>query len=278
MRGIVRGNSEGWALCHGSLEPHTIRREVSVAEAESSVVGIVGGGVMGAGIAMSFAQAGYEVIVRDLSDESLARTRHAMRHGRFGWDRAVQLGKFTQVETEEFAGRMTYTVDLAPLASAGLIVEAIPEYVDLKRELFAELDEVAAEDAIFATNTSGFSIGDLAMAVARRDRFLGMHWFSPANVMRLVELIYTPQTSEETLTRVEEICASLGKTSIRVKDAPGAYGFVANRVAYAAMAEAQKIVEAGIATPEDIDTAMKLGYNWAAGPFEVLKGRQTGWG
>jgi 3-hydroxyacyl-CoA dehydrogenase len=201
-----------------------------------------------------------------------------MQHGRFGWARAVQLGKFTAAETETFAARVACTVDLASLAEAGLIIEAVPEYEDLKRSIFAELDAIAGEQAIFATNTSGFSIGDLAMAVGRRDRFIGMHWFSPANVMRLVELIYTPETSEETLATVETICATLGKTSIRVKDAPGTYGFVANRIAYAAMAEAQKIVEAGIATPEDVDTAMKLGYNWAAGPFEVLKGRQTGWG
>lgn len=242
-----------------------------------SKVGVVGGGVMGAGIAMTFAQAGYHVTVREISAEALERTRHALRHGRFGWGRAVQLGKFTESDVERFSARITLTLDLHALADAGLIIEAVPEYEDLKREVFAELDAIAGERTVFATNTSGFSITGLALAVARRDRFLGMHWFSPANVMRLVELIYTPETSEDTLALVEAVCTQVGKTTIRVKDAPGTYGFVANRIAYAAMAEAQKIVEAGIASATDVDTAMKLGYNWPAGPFEVLKGRQTGW-
>lgn len=240
-------------------------------------VGVVGGGVMGAGIAMTFAQAGYPVVVRDISTEALERTRHTMRHGRFGWGRAVQLGKFTESDIDRFASRVTLTLDLGALADAGLIIEAVPEYEDLKRSVFAELDSIAKPETIFATNTSGFSITELGRSVARRDRFLGMHWFSPANVMKLVEIVYTPETSEEAIALVEAICLQIGKTSIRVKDAPGTYGFVANRIAYAAMAEAQKIVEAGIATPADVDAAMKLGYNWAAGPFEVLRGRQTGW-
>jgi len=240
-------------------------------------VGIAGGGVMGGGIAISFAQAGYPTTIRDISGEQIEKTKGTIRSGRFGWDGAVERGKYTREEVEQFFGRLTFTTTLQDLAAADLVIEAIPEDLELKKKVWAELDRVVQPAAVFATNTSGFDIASLSQAVQRRGRFIGMHWFSPANIMKLVELVYTPETSPETIDLMEEICRRIGKTSVRVKDAPGSYGFIANRVYFAAVAEARKIVEAGIATAEDIDTAMKLGYNWPAGPLEMFRGARSGW-
>lgn len=240
-------------------------------------VGIAGGGVMGGGIAMTFAQHGYRTIVRDISDDAVARTKATVEHGRFGWEGAVDRGKFTRAEADAFARNLAYTADAHALADCDLVIEAVPEDEEIKKKVWAELDAIVKPSAIFATNTSGFAISALNQAVARRDRFIGMHWFSPANIMKLVELVSAPETSEECLTAMEEVCRRIGKTSVRVKDAPGSYGFIANRIYFAAVAEARKIAEAGIATAEDIDTAMKLGYNWPSGPLEMFRGARSGW-
>jgi 3-hydroxybutyryl-CoA dehydrogenase len=240
-------------------------------------VGIAGGGVMGGGIAMTFAQSGYTTIVLDISEEQLARTQEAIGRGRFGWDGAVERGRYTRQEVDQFLARLSFTIDTSALAPVDLVIEAVPEDLELKRKVWAELDTVVQPGAVFASNTSGFDITSLNQAVERRDRFIGMHWFSPANIMKLVELIYAPDTSTETLELMEQICSRIGKTSVRVKDAPGSYGFVANRIYYAAVAEARKIVESGIASAEDVDTAMKLGYNWPAGPLEMFRGARSGW-
>ncbi len=244
---------------------------------EIKSVGIVGGGVMGGGIAMTFAQAGYAVIIRDISDEQIEKTKGTIQRGRFGWDGAVERGKYTGDEVEQFAGRLTFTTGLEDLAGVDLVIEAVPEDLDLKKQVWSELDRVIKPEAVFATNTSGFDIESLSQAVERRDRFIGMHWFSPANIMKVVELVYTPATSEGTIELMEDVCRRIGRTSVRVKDAPGSYGFIANRVYFAAVAEARKIVEAGIATAEDVDTAMRLGYNWPSGPLEMFRGAQSGW-
>lgn len=242
-------------------------------------VGILGGGVMGAGIAMTFVQAGFPVVVRDVSEEALARTRQRMLEGRFGWRRGVEMGKFSQAQVEEFLARLRLTTELGELAGVDLVIEAVPEDEELKKRVWAEMDRLVKPEAIFATNTSGFAISSLNQAVSpeRRKRFLGMHWFSPANIMKLVELVYTEETAPEVVAAMEELCRRIGKTSIRVKDAPGTYGFVANRVFFAAVAEARKIVEAGIATAEAVDTAMKLGFNWPSGPLEMFRGARSGW-
>ncbi len=244
---------------------------------EIKKVGIAGGGVMGGGIAMTFVQHGYAVVIRDISDEAVAHTRSTVQHGRFGWEGAVDRGKFTRGQVDAFANNLSFTTDVEGLSDCDLIIEAVPEDEELKKKVWAELDSRVKPAAIFATNTSGFAIGSLNQAVSRRDRFIGMHWFSPANIMKLVELVHAPETSEECIATMEETCRRIGRTSVRVKDAPGSYGFIANRVYFAAVAEGRKIAEAGLATPEDIDTAMKLGYNWPSGPLEMFRGARSGW-
>jgi 3-hydroxybutyryl-CoA dehydrogenase len=149
--------------------------------------------------------------------------------------------------------------------------------MDLKRSVFSELDAIVKRDAIFASNTSGFSISELNKAVSRKDRFVGFHWFSPAFIMKIIEVVYAPETSEETIRTMEDVGRRLDKTTIRVKDAPGKYGFVANRIYFAMVAEARKVLEEGIASAEDINTAMKLGFNWPVGPLEMTAGARKGW-
>ena len=241
------------------------------------LIGVMGGGVMGGGIAQSCAVAGYEVRVRDLTDELGEKTRSGIVEGRFGLRGAVERQKLTQQQMDEALARLTLTTDLGELRDADLIVEAVPEDLELKKKVFAELDRLVKPEAVFATNTSGFAISDLNQAVARKDRFIGMHWFSPAFVMRLIEIISAPETGEETIRLLEEVGAKLGKETVRVKDAPGKYGFVGNRIYFAAVAEARRVAEEGVASVADINKAMRFGFNWPTGPLEMAAGARKGW-
>src|SRR5207244_4512442 len=139
--------------------------------------------------------------------------------------------------------RPSFTTRLGDLKDADLIIEAVPEDLELKKKVFGELDTVAGPETIFATNTSGLAISDINEAVSeeRRKCFIGMHWFSPAPVMRLVELVYAPETADEAIAALESLCQRVGKATVRVKDAPGRYGFIANRIYFAAVREAQKV-------------------------------------
>ena len=248
-------------------------------------IGVMGGGVMGGGIAQTTILAGYKTIVRDLNDEILARMKNTIVNGRFGLKGGVERGKHTPEQVDQALRHLSVTTKVEDLRDCDLIIEAIggasPAEIEnkgLKLKVFAELDKVVKKGAIFASNTSRFTIADLAAAVERKELFMGMHWFSPANIMKLVELIYTPDTSEEVIKVVEGLCQRLGKTSVRVKDVPGDTGFIGNRVMGAARREALKIVEEGIATAEDVNTAMTLGFNWPVGPLPTGgPGARSGW-
>lgn len=248
-------------------------------------IGILGGGVMGGGIAQSAILAGYNVMVRDLTDEIIASTRDTIIDGRFGLKGGVERGKQTQEEMEAALARLTLTTKVEDLKDCDLIIEAIGggeggalENKPLKLKVFAEMDGLVKKEAVFASNTSMFTIADLAAVTSRKDRFIGMHLFSPANIMKLVEVTYTADTTEETIQLIEDLARSLGKTPVRVKDVPGDTGFIGNRVFGAARREAMQIVEEGIATAEDVDTAMMLGFNWPAGPIGMGAGARAGWG
>jgi len=239
-------------------------------------IGMMGGGVMGGGIGQTLALAGYDVILRDLTDELLEKTRSSIIDGRFGLKGGVERGKLTQEQMNAAVANLRYTTKVEDLRNVDLIIEAVPEDLELKRKVWAELDSLVKPGAIFATNTSGFAIQDLNKAVARKDLFLGMHWFSPANIMRLVELVHAPETSEQTIKALEGVCEKAGKVSVRVKDAPGEYGFIANRIYFAAVAEARKVLEQGIASEEDINKAMVHGFNWPVGPLAMMAGARRG--
>jgi len=248
-------------------------------------IGVMGAGVMGGGISQTAILAGFNVICRDLTDEILARAKDTMINGRFGFKGGVERGKQTQQQVDEALARLKLTTKVEDLKDCDFVIEAIGggpgqlEDKPMKLKVFAELDKIVKKEAIFASNTSFFTIADLAAATERKDRFLGLHFFSPANIMKLAEVIYTPEVKEEVIQVVEEISKRLGKTSVRVKDMPGDLGHIANRIFYRGVgAEARKVVEEGVATPQDVDTAMKLGFNWPAGPFELGAGARGGWG
>ena len=241
------------------------------------LIGVMGGGVMGGGIAQTCVAAGFPTRIRDLNDELLEKTKDGLIEGRFGLRGAVEREKMTQQQMDDAIARLSFTTDIAELRDADLIIEAVPENLDLKKQMLAELDQLVKPEAVFATNTSGFAISDLNQAVARKSRFIGMHWFSPAFVMRLVEITYAPDTDEETIQLLEELGAKLGKETIRVKDAPGKYGFVANRIFFAAVAEARRVLEEGVASEDDINTAMRVGFRWPTGPLEMAGGARKGW-
>jgi 3-hydroxybutyryl-CoA dehydrogenase len=241
-------------------------------------IGILGAGVMGGGIAQSAILAGYKVIVRDLKDEICEKARDTIINGRFGIKGAVDRGKSTQAEMDKALSLLNFTTKIEDLKDCDLIIEAIGggadgaiENKDMKFGVFTELDAVLKKEAVIASNTSKYTIADLAAVTNRKDRFIGMHLFSPANIMKLVEVIYTKDVPEDLIVLIEELSKSWGKTPVRVKDVPGDTGFIGNRVMGAARREAMKIVEEGIATAEDVNTAMELGFRWPAGPLPAKR-------
>jgi 3-hydroxybutyryl-CoA dehydrogenase len=248
-------------------------------------IGILGAGVMGGGIAQSAILAGHKVIVRDLTDEICEKTRDTIVNGRFGIKGGVERGKNTQEEMDKALSLLNFTTKVEDLKDCDLIIEAIGGGADgtienkpLKLKVFSELDKIVKKDAVFASNTSMYTIADLAEATERKDRFIGMHLFSPANIMKLVEVTHTEEVTEEVIQLIEELSKSLDKTPVRVKDVPGDTGFIGNRVMHAARMEAMKIVEEGTATAEDVNTAMMLGFRWPAGPLPLAgPGARSGW-
>jgi 3-hydroxyacyl-CoA dehydrogenase len=191
----------------------------------------------------------------------------------------VERGKTSQADADAALGRLSWTTDVNGLANVDLVIEAVPEDLELKKKVWAEVDGVVKAGAVFATNTSGLSIQDLNQAVsaARRRDFLGMHFFSPVPVMKLVEIIIGPETGENAITAIEDVCARMGKATVRAKDAPGKYGFIANRIYFAAVREAQAVLKEEIATAEDINKAMVMGFNWPVGPLAMIEGATKGW-
>ena len=242
-------------------------------------IGVLGGGVMGGGIAQSYAIAGYPVTVRDITDEAIQATRDAVFEGKWGIKRGVERGKLEFDDALAAMERVRFTTRLEDLADCDIILEAIPEKLDLKQQVFKELDGIVKPEAIFASNTSGFVIQEIArdVADARKALFVGMHFSNPVTTMKMCEVIYTPESSEETVATVRALAEAIGKVVSMVRDTPGTYGFLLNRIFGAARREAMKIVEDGIATMEDIDKAMITGRNWPAGFFGVRGGIGREW-
>jgi 3-hydroxybutyryl-CoA dehydrogenase len=248
-------------------------------------IGVMGMGVMGSGISQAAIQTGYNVIVRDIKDEILARGKENIISGRFGLKGGVERGKITKDQMEAAIARLKTTTNVEDLAKVDVLIEAIGggpsgemENKDLKIKVFAEIDKILKPETIIASNTSRFTIADLAAVTRRKDKFIGMHFFSPANIMRAVEVTWTKDTSEETIQCIEGLCDKFGKTHVRVKDIPGDTGFVGNRLFGIVGREARKIVEEGICTPDGIDAIMMGGFNWPAGPLGMGMGARAGWG
>ena len=224
---------------------------------------VIGAGTMGAGIVQAFAQKGYEVIVRDIKDEFVDRGIAGINKG---LTKLVSKGKITEEDKEAVLSKITGTTDLGLAADCDLVIEAAVENMEIKKQIFAELDKICKEETILASNTSSLSITEVASATNRPDRVIGMHFFNPATIMKLVEVIRGMATSQETFDKVKAMSEAIGKTPVEVAEAPG---FVVNRILIPMINEAIGIYAEGIASVEDIDTSMKLGANHPMGPLAL---------
>ncbi|MER5552298.1 3-hydroxyacyl-CoA dehydrogenase family protein [Streptomyces sp. NPDC002793] len=223
---------------------------------------VIGAGLMGSGIAQVSAQAGWDVVLRDVTDEALARGRGGIEasYGKF-----VAKGKLEAADAEAALARITTTTDLDAVADADVVVEAVFEKLEVKHEIFRTLDQVVREDAVLASNTSAIPITKIAAVTEHPERVVGVHFFSPVPMMRLCELVRGYKTSDETLATAREFAESVGKTCIVVNR--DVAGFVTTRLISALVVEAAKLYESGVASAEDIDTACKLGFGHAMGPL-----------
>lgn len=224
---------------------------------------VLGAGTMGSGIVQAFAQKGYEVIVRDIKDELVQSGIVRINNG---LSKLVSKGKMTEETKEDILSRISGTTDMNLAADCDLVVEAAIENMKIKKEIFSELDKICKPETILASNTSSLSITEVASATNRPEKVIGMHFFNPAPVMKLVEIIRGMATSQETFDAVKELSVAIGKEPVEVEEAPG---FVVNRILIPMINEASFILQEGIASVEDIDTAMKYGANHPMGPLAL---------
>jgi len=228
-------------------------------------IAVLGGGTMGRGIAHVSALAGYRTHLSDVRDDVLESARRSIEKN---LDKGIALGKVEADDAEAALERLSLHSELeAAVGDADLVIEAVPEDIALKAELFARVEEAAPSHAIFATNTSALSVTEIAAATGRADRFAGMHFFNPVHIMRLVELVKGLETSEETLRTLTTVAGAMGKKVVTVNESPG---FVTSRVNALIGNEAFRMLQQGVASAEDIDTALKLGLNHPMGPFEMV--------
>jgi 3-hydroxybutyryl-CoA dehydrogenase len=224
---------------------------------------VLGAGTMGAGIAQAFAAKGYEVIIRDIKDEFVDKGILGIKKG---LEKLASKGKITNEEVEEILSRISGTTDLNLLDDVDLVIEAAVEKMEIKKQIFGDLDRICKPEAILATNTSSLSITEIATATSRPDKVIGMHFFNPATIMKLVEVIRGMATSEETYNAIKELTLSIAKEPVEVAEAPG---FVVNRILVPMINEAVGILAEGIASVEDIDKSMMLGANHPMGPLAL---------
>ncbi len=227
-------------------------------------VGVLGCGLMGAGIAEVAARAGFETVVREVSEEVVDK---GMAKLRGSLDKAVERGKLDAAERDKAWGRLRGVVELSALADCDLVVEAIVENLDEKRKTFAALDAVVKEGALFASNTSSLTITQVAMATRRPDRFVGLHFFNPVPVMKLVEVVRTLLTSQEAYDAALDVVRAFGKEPVAARDNSG---FIVNRLLVPYLLDAVRAYEEGVGSVEDIDKAMQLGCGYPMGPFSLL--------
>lgn len=224
---------------------------------------VLGAGTMGSGIVQAFAQSGYEVVMRDIEERFVERGISIITKN---LDRSVKKEKITEEKKNEILARITPSTDINLAKDADLVVEAAVENMAIKKKIFAELDDICKEGTILATNTSSLSITEIGSATKRPDKVIGMHFFNPVPVMKLVEVIKGIATSEETKNTIIELTKNLNKTPVEVEEAPG---FVVNRILIPMINEAVGILADGVASAEDIDAAMKLGANHPIGPLAL---------
>ena len=226
-------------------------------------IGIIGAGTMGHGIAQVAAAAGYQAVLRDVDRDSLARGIQAIERNLV---KGIQLAKLTEADRDSILQHIHGTTDLAEIATADLVIEAAPEKLEIKQQLLRDVEKLADGPFIFASNTSSLSITELAKVSERPGNVVGMHFFNPVHIMRLVEIVVGKATSDDTVEVVRQVAQRLRKEPIVVQDVPG---FASSRLGVALGLEAMRMVEQGVASAKDIDTAMELGYNHPMGPLKL---------
>jgi len=227
------------------------------------VIAVLGAGTMGHGIAQMAAAAGYVVIMRDVNPDALARGLQSIERN---LAKAIQLKKISEQDRDETLQRISGVTRLEEISGAKLVIEAAPENLELKQSLLREAEALVAGDCIFATNTSSLAIGEVAAASSRPETVIGMHFFNPVHIMRLVEIVVGKKTSPEATAAVREVATRMKKEPIIVRDVPG---FASSRLGVTLGLEAMRMVEQGVASAHDIDTAMELGYNHPMGPLRL---------
>jgi 3-hydroxybutyryl-CoA dehydrogenase len=244
-----------------TVDPDIIRSAMSADQIKT--VAVIGGGTMGNGIAHVFARAGYKVLLHDLDQRSLDRALETISKN---LDREMKKEKISEADKAATLGRIQPVIDKVSLVGADLVIEAVPEQLFLKTRILKEIDQVVGPGVILASNTSSISITQLAAQTSRPEKFIGMHFMNPVPVMALVEVIRGLATSDATFETTMALCEKIGKKPVAVNDSPG---FVSNRVLMPLINEAAFAVMEGVATPEGVDTVMKLGMNHPMGPLEL---------
>jgi 3-hydroxybutyryl-CoA dehydrogenase len=225
---------------------------------------VLGAGLMGSGIAQVSAEAGYAVSMRDIEDRFVQSGLNIIKKN---YERAISKGKMTKAQADGFLSKIKGVVDfVSAVEGADVVIEAVIENMDLKRQVYKELDQLCAKETILASNTSGLSITEIASVTKRPEKVIGMHFFNPVPVMKLVEIIKGPSTSEETFQIIKNLAEKLGKTPIAVNEAPG---FAVNRILVPMINEAIFVLQEGVASAEDIDKGMMLGANHPIGPLAL---------
>ena len=231
--------------------------------AEIRKVAVLGCGLMGSGIAEISAKAGFDTIVREVNDELVEKGRARITDS---LGKAVKKGKLHAAERDAAVARLSFTTKLADLAKVDLVIEAVTEDLELKNSMFRELDDACGPQTVFASNTSSLTIADMAAATKRPDRMLGLHFFNPVPVMKLVEVVKTIATSEDAYNRASEFVRAIGKEPVQAKDTSG---FIVNRLLVPYMLDCIRCLEQGLGTTEDIDKSMVLGLGYPMGPFTL---------
>ena len=227
-------------------------------------VGVVGCGLMGGGVAQTCAQSGYETVVLEVNQQLLDKGIQRI-HG--AWDTLASKGKLSQGQVDENRARLHGTLEMADFANCDLVIEAVIENMEEKLRLFPALDHIVKPEALLLTNTSSLNVTQMGAVTKRPDKVCGIHFFNPVPVMKLVEIVKTISTSEETIETVSQFAVSLGKTPVLAKDTAG---FIVNFLLIPYLLAAIRMLENGVATRDDIDTAMKLGCGYPMGPFTLL--------
>ena len=231
--------------------------------AEVKKVAVLGCGLMGSGIAEISAKAGFDTIVREVNEDLVAKGRGRIQKS---LDKAVEKAKLSAEDRDAAMGRLSFTTKLSDLAGVDLVIEAVTEDLELKNSMFRELDQACGPEAVFASNTSSLTIADMAAATKRPDRMLGLHFFNPVPVMKLVEVVRTIATSDDAYARAAQFVRAIGKEPVEAKDTSG---FIVNRLLVPYMLDCIRCLEQGLGTTEDIDKSMVLGLGYPMGPFTL---------